>query len=116
MTGRAIIAVSALVSTVVSMPLGASAQLDLRAPPRERVGPRGLERYIVPLQPPDPSTPRFVTPLSQETETGRAGAAFFSPRNPPVGPRGAVDPDRIGWLGFGFAGEWGASAKRTRTN
>jgi hypothetical protein len=116
MTRREIIAFSVVLSMVFCMPIGTSAQVDLRALPGEGRESRLLERYFVPPNPPVPNATRFVGALSRETETGRAGAAFFTSRTPPVGPRGAVDPDSVGWLGFGFAAEWGGGAKRTGTN
>jgi hypothetical protein len=116
MKGPVVIACSALVGLALSTPPGASAQLDLRAPPGRQTQPRLFERYLVPPDPPSANATRFVAPLSWETQTGRAGTAFFTPQHPPVGPGGAEDPDRAGWLGFGFVAERGGAAKRTGAN
>jgi hypothetical protein len=62
------------------------------------------------LSPDRPATPRvrgFVAPLTKTTRTGEAGIAGWTAPNVPSGSRGAGDPDNSGWLGFGFAGEWG---------
>jgi hypothetical protein len=124
MTRRDIVALGTAASMLICAPLGASAQLDQRAQPSDRKQPRLLERYLIPPDPPGPNAAWFVAPFSRETESGRVGVAFFNPRSPGGGPRGTGDPDTddpnsmawLGWLGFGFAAEWGDPAKRTRTN
>jgi hypothetical protein len=60
--------------------------------------------------------PTFLTPLSKETEGGRAGVAGWTAPNTAVGSRAAADPDNTAWLSFGFAMEWGGSAAASKRN
>ena len=108
MTRRAIVALSAI-GCMLLTPGGVSAQpLDLKTPapqrPRERFGGIYQDR------PPVRYGPSFFAPLSKETESGRAGVAGWTAPNAAVGSRAAADPDNAGWLGFGFAMEWGSPA------
>ena len=108
---------------IIALPLllavtGATAQqLDLQAPkpepPRERrpVMP-DAERY--PDRPPVPYRPGFIEPLTKDTDGGRMGAAGWTSPNAPTGSRVSSDPDKNGWLGFGFAIETGAPKTMTR--
>jgi hypothetical protein len=99
------------------MPLDTFAQqLDLGAPTHEGSRPRPPERDLYPHRSTVPDAPAFLAPLSRQTKTGRAGVAVWMAPYTPVGPHGAGDPEGAGWLGFGFAAEWGGSAKRTGTN
>jgi hypothetical protein len=110
-------AVVALTAALGLAPLGAEGQrLDIEpsrpvpnvvpvgpAPPRLREVPRG---------------PRFVSPLSIKTTTGRAGVAgWTAPPAVPVGPSTIQGADANGVLGLGFAVEWGRPGGRsTETN
>ena len=118
MTKRVILAFWALAS-VLPMPPCVSAQgLDLKAPPhrprdRDLNGPSlTTDHDLYPYRSPVPYAPGFVSPI--ETNGGRAGIAGWTAPNPPTGSRGAADPDNAGWLGFGFAMEWGGQARRVR--
>jgi hypothetical protein len=71
-------------------------------------------RDLYPSRPAVPDAVGFVAPLSKETATGRVGIAAWTAANVPAGARGAADPDTPGWLGFGFATQWGGPAGRTR--
>lgn len=114
MTRRAVATVSAI-GYMLLTPLCVSAQpLDLKAS-----APSGLRERFSGLdseRPPMPYGPTFVTPLSKETEGGRAGVAEWIGRNTAVGSRAVADPDNTGWLGFGFAMEWGGSAAPRKRN
>ncbi len=106
MTKRAIVAISALVCTLLT-PLAIPAQsLEIKTPTPQRLRerePHGGSRTTA------SGLPGFVAPLSKETASGRAGVAGWTAPNPPVGSRAAADPDNTGWLSFGFALEWGSS-------
>ena len=108
---------------IIALPLllavtGATAQqLDLQAPGPERPRDRrpampDAERY--PGRPPVPYRPGFIEPLTKETDGGRMGAAGWTSPNVPTGSRVSSDPDKNGWLGFGFAIETGAPKSVTR--
>ena len=71
-------------------------------------------RDLYPSRPAAPDALGFVAPLSRETATGRVGVAGWTATNVPAGSRGAADPDNPGWLGFGFAAQWGGPAGRAR--
>ncbi len=90
-------------------------ELKLGAPTREGSRPRPPERDLYPHWSTLPDAPTFLRSLSMQTKTGRAGVAVWMAPYAPA-PYGPLDPDRAGWLGFGFATEWGGSVKRTRTN
>ncbi len=114
MTKRAIVALSAI-GCMLLTPFCVSAQpLDLKTPapqsPRERFSGLYSDR------PPMPYGPSFFAPLSKETEGGRAGVAGWTVPNTAVGSRAAADPDNAGWLGFGYAMEWGGSATPRKRN
>lgn len=123
MTRRALVALSAL-GCMLLMPPGAFAQgLDLKAPASQRLRerePHGWSRRsesdLYPSRPPVPYAPGFLAPLSKDTESGRAGVAGWTAPNTAGGSRGAADPDNAGWLGFGFALEWGGSPKSRGRN
>ena len=116
---------------LIALPLllavtGATAQqLDLQSPvpqrpqdrskhqpdePRAR-RPHMPETDLYPHRPPVPYQPGFIDPLTKETETGRMGVAGWTSPNMPAGSRVGADPDNAGWLGFGFAIEWGGPKK-----
>ena len=102
--------IGALVAAgALAAPRGAASQsLDLTTPapqqePRERVRSQPPDRSV------SPGTPAFVGPLSRETSDGRAGVAGWVSPNVPTGARGTTEPSGSGWLGIGFAIEWGAS-------
>jgi hypothetical protein len=65
---------------------------------------------------PTPQSFAYLPPLSKATETSRWGVAGWTAPNARGGSRGPEDPARAGWLGFGFAAEWGRPAGRTATN
>lgn len=114
MTRRAIATVSAI-GYMLLTPLGVSAQpLDLKASAPS--GPRERFSGISPERPPMPYGPTFLAPLSKKTEGGRAGIADWTGPNTAVGSRAVIDPDNTGWLGFGFAMEWGGSAAPRKRN
>ena len=71
-------------------------------------------RDLYPLRPAVPDAVGFVAPLSREIATGWAGVAGWTSTNVPAGSRGAADPDNPGWLGFGFAAQWGTPAGKAR--
>jgi hypothetical protein len=96
-------------SLAIVSPSVRAQSLDLKTapPPKERVAPSVPDRDLYPQRPPLPPRPSFFGPLSRSTRTGRAGVAGFSTPNPPVGSRGAGEPETPGWPGVGFAVEWG---------
>jgi len=100
------------IGCMLLLPAGVLAQgLDLRTPPEHqdaRAQTRPADRDLYPYRPSVPHAPAFLTPFSKRTETGRAGVAGWTAPNTPVGSRGAADPDSSGWLGLGFALQWGA--------
>ena len=116
---KRILAVSA--ALLLAAPLAAFAEPMSLTSPRDRgnesATPRdpGL-REIYPQRPPVARDPQFIGPLTVETQTGRAGAAGWTSQNPPTGSRLSSDPDDSGWLGLGFAMEWGRSARQRRPN
>ena len=117
---RSVIVTLYVVASLFLMPLGAVAQprgLEMLSP--DTSGARGVRpsapgRDLYPSRTPVPDTPGFVGPFSKRTETGQAGMAGWTAPNMPVGSRGAADPDNPGWLGFGFAAQWGGPAGRAR--
>ena len=59
------------------------------------------------LQPVMPvERPVYMRSLSDENRSRRMGAAAWTTSNPPVGSRGAANPESSGSAGFGFAVEW----------
>ena len=113
MTKRAI--VLSAIGCMLLTPLGVSAQpLDIKAPapqsPRERL------RAPYPDRPTVSYGPSFLAPLSKETEGGRTGVAGWTAPNTAVGSRAATQPDNAGWLGLGFAMEWGGPATSRKRN
>ncbi len=114
MNRRTIATVSAI-GYMLFTPLGLSAQpLDLKASPPH--GSRERLSGSYPERPPMSYGPAFLAPLSKETDGGRAGAAGWTAPNTAAGSRAAADPDNPGWLGFGFAMEWGGSAGPRKRN
>lgn len=122
MTTRAGVALFAMVMSVLVLADGATAQVELKAPPVPV--PERLREPLV-ISPGDsrdvsrPSdadfyreTPRvrhapaFLAPLSKRTATGRAGVAGWISPNTPTGARVSTQ-EEAGWFGFGFALEWG---------
>jgi hypothetical protein len=110
MTDRMIVAILALVALLGAAPATFAQPLELEAPPmkpEKAPPPRSLERDIRPDQPPVPHQPAYVPGLSGETEHGtRYGASGWTAPNPPVGSRGAANPESSGSAGFGFSVEW----------
>jgi hypothetical protein len=101
----------ALALAIVSSAAIAVAQpLELKTPapePDKTTPPRPLERDIRPMQPPVPQQPAYVPGLSDETDSGtRYGLSGWTAPNPPVGSRGAANPESSGAAGFGFSVEW----------
>jgi len=119
MTRSVIVSLCGMASLLLTS-LGASAQSrGLEMFPRDRQNdqsgrPGPPVRDLYPARPAVPDAPGFVGPLSKETATGRAGVAGWAAPNVPAGSRGAADPDNPGWLGFGFAAQWGGPSGRAR--
>lgn len=113
-----------VVVSLLMAPLGAHAQprgLEVFPPhhPGARHDDQGARpgppvRDLYPARPAVPDAVEFVVPLSRERATTRAGIAAWTAPNVPTGSRGAADPDNPGWLGFGFAAQWGSPAGRAR--
>ena len=98
--------------TVLTIAPGAMAQsLETTTPPAKRESPPPAipDRDLRPTPPPVPHTPGFLSPLTRTTKNGRVGVAGWTAPNPPVGSRGAADPESSGVFGFGLAAEWGRS-------
>jgi hypothetical protein len=72
------------------------------------------QRDLAPRRPDVPDARGFVAPLTKRTATGRAGIAGFTVPNPSVGSRATAEPENSGWLGVGFAVEWGVPGRRAR--
>ena len=98
---------SALVMTpgVMAQPLETTTPPAKREPPPPAIPDRDLR----PTPPPVPHPPGFLSPLTRNTRNGRVGIAGWTAPNPPVGARGAADPESSGVFGFGLAAEWGRS-------
>ncbi len=118
---RSVIVILCAVSSLVLMPLAASAQRpDLQMFPSDgplhdgAARPGSLARDVYPHRPAVSDAPGFVAPLTKSTEAGRAGIAGWTVPNVPVGSRAGADPDSPGWFGFGFAAEWGGPVRRAR--
>jgi len=114
---KSVIVALYMVGSLSLTSLGAGAQprgLELFSPDRPGAQGAAPVRDLYPSRTPVPDTPGFVAPLSKQTETGQAGIAGWTTPNRPVGSRGAADPDSPGWLGFGFAAQWGGPAGRAR--
>jgi hypothetical protein len=117
---RSVIGSLCVMASLLWTPSGASPQSrGLEMFPRDRLNeqsgwPGPPVRELYPARPAVPDEPAFIAPLSKETATGRAGIAGWAAPNVPAGSRGAADPDNPGWLGFGFAWQWGASTGRAR--
>jgi hypothetical protein len=109
MRGHGLVILLVVVGSLAIVSPSVRAQsLDLKTtPPKERVAPAVPDRDLYPQRPSLPPRPSFFGPLSKSTRTGRAGVAGFSSPNPPVGSRGAGEPEMPGWPGVGFAIEWG---------
>jgi hypothetical protein len=105
-----IIGTLAIVTLLGAAPAAFPQPLELKAPPsapEKAPPPRSLERDIRPMQPPVPQEPAYVPGLSGETEHGtRYGVSGWTAPNPPVGSRGAANPESSGSAGFGFSVEW----------
>ena len=110
MTARLFGCALALASLMVAVPLAFAQPLDLKAPPptpEKPREPRPLERDIRPMQPAVPHDPAFIPGLSGETDHGtKYGVSGWTAPNPPVGSRGAANPESSGAAGFGFSVEW----------
>jgi hypothetical protein len=104
---RPLIVTVSLLGMLMIGPPGAVAERNTleMSPPSTR--PETAERDLYPHRPATPRARAFVSPLTKTTQTGQAGAALWTAPNVPSGSRGAGDPDNSGWLGFGFAAEWG---------
>ena len=117
---RSVIVTFYVVGSLLLAPLGAVAQprgLEMRSPDHsgaQSARPSLPARDLYPSRPAVPDAPGFIAPFSKQTETGRAGIAGWTAPNMPVGSRGAADPDNPGWLGFGFAVQWGGPTGRAR--
>jgi hypothetical protein len=110
MTGGLYVCVLTLLIVLRFAPAALAQPLELKTPPpapeKENV-PRSLERDIRPMQPAVPQKPGYIPGLSGETDSGtRYGASGWTAPNPPVGSRGAADPESSGSAGFGFSVEW----------
>ena len=107
----------ALLAGAVALPLLAVAEpLSMKSPPRpsrESAPPEAVVRDLYPQRAPAAQDPHFVAPLSKETSTGRLGVAGWTAQPVPTGSRVASNPDNSGWLGAGFAMEWGRAPKQT---
>jgi hypothetical protein len=116
----AIVALSTVACILLMPPHVFAQRLDVQTPPAERprgrVQPRPPVHDLYPDRPPVPHAPAFLPPFAKQTETGRAGVAAWTAPNRPVGSQGAADPESAGWLGFGFALEWGRPANQGRPN
>jgi hypothetical protein len=110
---RSVVVTLYVVGSLLLTPLGVVAQprgLEMLSPGHpgaQGVRPSAPVRDLYPSRTPVPDIPGFVAPISTRTETGQAGMAGWTAPNMPVGSRGAADPDNPGWLGFGFAAQWG---------
>ena len=119
MTRSVIVALYVVGSLSLTSPRAVAQPRGLEMLPPDHPGAQGARpsapvRDVHPSRTPVPGIPGFVAPLSKQTETGQAGIAGWTAPNLPVGSRGAADPDNPGWLGFGFAAQWGGSAGRAR--
>lgn len=117
---RSVIVTLYVVGSLFLAPLGAVAQsrgLEMRSPDHlgsQTARQRLPGRELHPSRPAVPDAPGFIAPFSKQTETGRAGIAGWTTPDMPVGSRGAADPNNPGWLGFGFATQWGGPAGRAQ--
>lgn len=115
---RSVIVPIYVVGSLLLMPLGAVAQprgFEMRSPDHpEGARPSAPVRDLYPSRTTVPDALGFVAPFSKGTETGQAGVAGWTAPNMPVGSRVAADPDNPGWLGFGFAAQWGGTTGRAR--
>ena len=110
-----VIVALSVIGCLLLTPLAAFAQpLDLKMPGREPRSGRFDDLY--PHRPPVPYAPAFLGPLSKDMGASRAGIAVWTVPNPAVGSRATADPENTGWLGFGFALEWGGSARPKAQN
>jgi len=76
--------------------------------------PDATARDLSRQRPDVPETRGFIAPLTTQTPTGQAGIAGFTVPNPSVGSRATAEPENSGWLGVGFAVEWGVPGRRLR--
>ena len=100
------------IGSALALAPGVMAQpLETKTPPPKRESPPPAipDRDLRPTPPPVPQTPGFLNPLTRNTRNGRVGIAGWTAPNPPVGARGAADPESSGVFGFGLAAEWGRS-------
>jgi len=106
-----------LAGPLLASPLPAHGQgMEMKSPPGDRQRgrdlPRPLDRDLDPQRPHVPHAPGFIEPLTRPTETGRAGMAGWIAPSTPTGSRAASPPEgSSGWLGFGFAIEWGGPSR-----
>ena len=108
---RVLLSLAGIGGVLVFAPGAMAEPLQATTPPakRETPPPAIPDRDLRPTPPPVPYTPGFVTPLTRTTKNGRVGIAGWTAPNPPVGSRGAADPESSGVFGFGLAAEWGRS-------
>ena len=113
----------ALFASAAALPLPllvAAEPLSMRSPPTpprdESAPPDPIVRDLYPQRSPAAQDPHFVGPLSKETSNGRLGVAGWTSQPVPTGSRVATDPDNSGWLGAGFAMEWGRAPKHRQNN
>ena len=107
----AITAYCSVSALLLLAPAAPAEPLKLDAPPA--ISPRPTPVLPRPdsavQQIPTPDGPVFVPGLSRATRSGRMGLAAWSAPGRAVGQRGPGDPDQVGWVGAGFAVEWGGS-------
>jgi hypothetical protein len=112
--------VAAWAAALLAVPLAVLADpLQMTAPPdrsRESVSGDPAPRDLYPHRPPVARDPHFIGPLSRDIGTGRAGVAGWTSQTVPTGSRLSSDPDDAGWLGLGFAMEWGRAPRPRRAN
>jgi hypothetical protein len=108
-----LVVASAAALLCVTPPPAAAEKPALEIAP-EASRPDATQRDLSPRRPDVPSARGFVAPLTKQTATGQAGIAGFTVPNPSVGSRATAEPENSGWLGVGFAVEWGMPGRRIR--
>jgi hypothetical protein len=108
MADRMIVGILAVVALLAGAPAALAQPLELKAPPsspRSRRRPGRSSAIFARCSP--PHEPAYVPGLSGETDHGtRYGVSGWTAPNPPVGSRGAANPESSGSAGFGFPVEW----------
>jgi hypothetical protein len=112
--------VSAILGSVLLASISVADQRhELRASPPDRPGDRyggpssrGVMHEV--YEPPASLAPAFVGPLTRGTDGNHMGIAGWTVPAPTGNSRAAADPGDTGWLGFGFAAEWGQKARPRR--